>query len=140
LTQYSLAVVDEILAELAAGKALIQICKRADMPCQSLFYEWLSEDRDGLVERYARARQAQAHVYAEKVVECANDRSRDTYIDANGDVLPNSVGVARSRLQADAYKWAAGKLAPKVYGDKLELAGDKAAPLTFVLANDETNL
>lgn len=39
--------------------------------------------------------------------------------------------VERSRLQIDARKWLASKLAPKKYGDKLELAGDPLSPLVI---------
>lgn len=33
------------------------------------------------------------------------------------------------RVRVDARKWYLSKLAPKRYGDRLELAGDKEAPL-----------
>ena len=36
--------------------------------------------------------------------------------------------IEHRRLQVDARKWAAGKLAPKKYGDKLAVGGDEDAP------------
>lgn len=36
--------------------------------------------------------------------------------------------IEHRRLQVDARKWAASKLAPKKYGDKLALGGDEAMP------------
>jgi hypothetical protein len=39
--------------------------------------------------------------------------------------------VARQRLRIDARKWFASKVAPKKYGDKLEVEG-KGLPLVIV--------
>ena len=41
-----------------------------------------------------------------------------------------AVEVNGLRLKADNRKWLLSKLAPKKYGDKLELSGDKESPLT----------
>jgi hypothetical protein len=37
--------------------------------------------------------------------------------------------IERAKLQVDARKWRLSKMAPKKYGDRLELAGDPEAPL-----------
>ena len=39
--------------------------------------------------------------------------------------------IQRSRLQVDARKWIAAKLKPNRYGDKVELSGDKNAPVSI---------
>ncbi len=36
------------------------------------------------------------------------------------DVKADSAEVSRARLQFDAMRWHVGKLAPKVYGDRIE--------------------
>lgn len=41
----------------------------------------------------------------------------------------DSAAVQKQRLQVDTRKWLLSKLAPKKYGEKLELSGDPAAPL-----------
>jgi hypothetical protein len=41
----------------------------------------------------------------------------------------DSASVAKQRLQVDTRKWLLSKLAPKKYGDRLEVAGDPTAPL-----------
>ena len=56
-------------------------------------------------EQYARAREVQADVLADEVIEIA-----DTEPDPN-----------RARVMIDARKWLAGKLRPKKYGDHLKL-------------------
>ena len=75
-------------------------------------------------ERYARARERQADFLAAQVVEIADTvregkkvriSQKDGTTEEHGDM------VDRSRLMMDARKWLASKLAPKKYGDKLQL-------------------
>jgi hypothetical protein len=42
----------------------------------------------------------------------------------------DSGAVAKQRLQVDTRKWMLSKLAPRKYGDRLELAGDPKNPIT----------
>jgi len=41
--------------------------------------------------------------------------------------------IERAKLQVDTRKWLLSKMAPKRYGDRLELAGDKDAPLAITV-------
>jgi hypothetical protein len=43
--------------------------------------------------------------------------------DGGTTLVLNGEHVQRSRLRLDARKWALSKMAPKKYGDKLELGG-----------------
>jgi hypothetical protein len=43
-----------------------------------------------------------------------------------------------ARLRVDARKWRAGKLAPKVYGEKLDLSGNVG--FTVTIASDDADL
>uniref|UniRef100_A0A2A4Z0S6 Uncharacterized protein n=1 Tax=OCS116 cluster bacterium TaxID=2030921 RepID=A0A2A4Z0S6_9PROT len=81
-------------------------------------------------EQYAHAREVQAEVLFDKVIEIADDGSNDFY-KRNGQELPDHENIARSRLRVDARKWAAGKLKPKKYGDRTILAGDKDNPISM---------
>lgn len=105
MVEYSEDVVDSVLEQLALGMSIVEICSAEDMPNKSTWFRWLSE-KDGLQDRYARAREAQAEVYANEIVEIA-----DNATDAN-----------LARLQIDSRKWVASKLLPKKYGDKVEVA------------------
>ena len=49
------------------------------------------------------------------------------------------VAVQRNKLRVDARKWVLSKLAPKKYGDKLELSGDKNAPLALVVSGSDVH-
>ena len=53
----------------------------------------------------------------------------DMEIVPTGDGKLDSAMVQKQRLQIDTRKWLLSKLAPKRYGDKLELSGDAENPL-----------
>ena len=49
--------------------------------------------------------------------------------DKDGKKTLDHEHVQRSRLRVDTRKWAAGKLAPKRYGDKVQHTGDGGGPI-----------
>ena len=67
-----------------------------------------SGKNDDFRDQYARAREEQADTLAAKIM---------TVVDG---VEPEPGKVSKARLQFDAYRWHAGKLAPKKYGDRVE--------------------
>lgn len=94
---------------IAGGKSLRKVCEPKDMPSPALVCKWLADEGNAAFrEQYARAREAQADVFFDEVVDIA-----DTEADTN-----------KARVRIDARKWAAGKLRPKKYGEKLTLDGD----------------
>jgi len=101
LSTYSEEITDKICNLIADGHALHQIIKMEGMPGNAAVYAWL-EKYPSFAEKYARAREKQADLFAAQIVTIA-----DTATDAN-----------LARLQMDARKWAASKMAPKKYGDK----------------------
>lgn len=111
-----------ICARIAEGKSLRKICEADDMPAMSTVFLWLSQNSD-FSEQYARAREAQADSMADEMLDIADDKSLD----------PND-----RRVRLDARKWLAGKLRPKKYGDKLELAGDRENPLAVMVEAGKT--
>ncbi|MRT15310.1 hypothetical protein GJV07_24135 [Enterobacteriaceae bacterium RIT711] len=72
------------------------------------------------MQQYARAREVQAEILAEEIIEIADDSSGDVFVDDDGREQTNHERVARSRLRVDARKWYASKLAPKRYGDRIQ--------------------
>jgi hypothetical protein len=62
-----------------------------------------------LHEQYTRARNPQSHVAAEQAISEA--------------MKATAKNAHAARLRFDALRWYAGKLNPKVYGDRLEHAG-----------------
>jgi len=105
--EFSQATADAICEQLADGISLRTICKAAKMPARSTVFKWLANVPE-FADQYARAREAQADTMFEDVLDIADTAT------------PEEVQVAR--LRVDARKWMAGKLRPKVYGDKLDVA------------------
>jgi hypothetical protein len=97
-----------------AGESLRKICADDHLPEAATVHRWVIEDREGFYKQYTRARQAQAVMWAEEILEMADDSDADHQ---------------RSRLQVDTRKWLLSKVLPKVYGDKVTLSGDTANPL-----------
>lgn len=102
------------------------------MPSQVTFFKSLADAER--LKQYARAREAQADAMLEEIMEIADEGTNDTYEDENGNERTNQDVIARSRLRVDARKWAMSKMAPKKYGDKLELSGDPDAPVVTSIA------
>ena len=61
---------------IAEGRSVAEICARPDMPSQQSVYTWLRQDEDFL-ERYTRAREAQADRIFKECLEIA-DRNKDS--------------------------------------------------------------
>ncbi len=71
----------------------------------------------------------QADALFDEALEIADDASGDWAVDKDGKKTLDHEHVQRSRLRVDTRKWAAGKLAPKRYGDKLQHTGDGGGPI-----------
>lgn len=100
-----------ILNLLADGMSLRTICKIDGMPTRETVRHWLATDEAGdLSAQYARAREWQGETLASECLELADGADPDS-----------SAGVNKARLQVDTRKWMAGKLAPKVYGDRIDV-------------------
>lgn len=98
---------DRICSGLIVGRSLKSILETEDgMPDLKSIYNWLQDDAT-FFQNYTHAREAQADYYADEIATIA-----DTETDPN-----------KARVRIDARKWAAGKLKPKVYGDKLDITG-----------------
>ncbi len=117
-SRYQPDIATRILQRMAGGETLTAICRTAGMPCHSTVRLWAIEDRDGFSARYARAREAQAHAIAEGALDGAQ-RATD---------------AALGRLEFDAKRWFAGKMLPRVYGEKPEpQVGTVVNPIVVLL-------
>jgi hypothetical protein len=122
-TIYEKEVVSKLVLEgMMSGLSAFKACQAAGVP-QSTFTTWLLDDAD-LAERYTRAREALIEKMASDLMEIA-----DTPVGSTESGATDSGAVQKQRLQVDTRKWLLSKLAPKRYGDKLELSGDQESPL-----------
>lgn len=116
---------DAICARIADGVSLRTICAE-DGPDMKTVMRWLA-DNEAFRQQYARAREAQADLMAEDILQIADDGRNDTYQTENGEAVNHDV-IARSRLRVDARKWLASKLSPKKYGEKIAVGGADDLP------------
>lgn len=125
--EYSEEIADVICDRLANAESLRKICLSDGMPSQSTVFRWLGDDRHAdFRERYARAREAQADALFDEMLDIADDGAND-YM--GEDEKYNGDAVQRSRLRVETRKWMAGKLKPKVYGEKTLIGSDPENPL-----------
>jgi hypothetical protein len=104
-TKYSDKIAKRICDQLAEGKPLVVICADPSMPCTSTVRLW-QQQRPEFSAVILDARDAGADALAGQVLVIAENR--------NGD-------VGRDRLRIAARMWLASKLAPKRWGDKVEV-------------------
>lgn len=104
------------------GISALKACKKIDL-AQSTFTLWCNED-PSLAEEYARAREDLQEVIACEILEIADEEVPKT---ASG--ATDNGAVNKQRLRVDTRKWVLSKLAPKKWGDRVQIAGDDTAPL-----------
>lgn len=125
-SEFSQETADRICGQLIEGKSLRTICVADEMPSASTVCRWLAQF-PAFREQYAHAREAQADTLTDEMLDIADDGTNDWMEKKNtqGDVTGveyNGDAVQRSRLRIDTRKWYASKLAPKKYGDKLDIS------------------
>lgn len=100
---------DEFITEIAAGSHMAAFCKARGINYTTLLkFTHADPSRS---EMYARAREDRADVLADEIVDIADEH------------VATAPAATRNKLRVDARKWAASKLRPRVYGDRLELNG-----------------
>jgi len=109
---------DEICARIAEGKSFRTICRDDAMPGLRTVITWLREKPE-IQRQYVCARDAQADAYFEESFEIADKAT------------PEMAQIAR--LRVDLRKWAAARLAPKRYGERItqEHVGAEGGPVAI---------
>lgn len=114
---FSEELISAIFSRVSIGESINKICSAPDMPSRKSFFEWVLNNPE-IQRRYELAIVARTDFYAEEIIEIADDGSRDTYIDGDGNERSDNEVIARSKLRVDARKWFVSKMNPKKYGDK----------------------
>ncbi len=110
MAEFSQALFDQICERMAQGETLRKICAAPDMPNITTVWKWKEAD-EARSKQYAHAREAQADAQFERIGAVVDD------------VETGVLEPAQARTMIDALKWTAGKLRPKVYGDKAVIEG-----------------
>jgi hypothetical protein len=130
----------EVLKRLVGGESLTKICKDPRLPCIYSVYAHIDKDPE-FAKSYARAREIQADVLAEEIIDISDDGSSDfvTRLDKDGEEqeVVDHEHIQRSRLRVDSRKWFASKMRPNRYGDKTIISGDQASPVVTTTMTQE---
>lgn len=135
---YSPDIAREICLRLSSGESLRSICSAEHMPSRSVVHQWVVDNHAGFSDQYAKARDMGMDELADELFEISDDGSNDWMERHNkeGESLGwmlNGEAVARSRLRVDTRKWYLSKLAPKRYGEKIDVnhGGQPGNPAKF---------
>lgn len=100
----------------STGYGLLKLTKLyPELPDKTTINRWRYRN-ESFRTQYAQAKITQADILAEECLEIADDSSRDSIYDKDGNEICNTEFIARSRLRVDTRKWLASKLLPKQYG------------------------
>lgn len=142
-TKYTEELADKICEQIATtSNGLVVICEDRSMPSVRSVYNWLKNpEHKEFLHKYTRAREDQADLLADEIIQIADDGTNDYMTIVKGDVeynIENKEVTSRSKLRVDARKWKASKLAPKKYGDKLDVTtgGEKMKGFVIELTNE----
>jgi hypothetical protein len=111
-----------VLDGMRSGMSAFKACQAAGVP-MSTFCRWVDDDAI-LAENYTRAREDLIERIAAEIMEIS-DKDVGMAVDGKRDWA----AVQKHKLQVDTRKWLLSKMAPKKFGDRLELTGDKESPL-----------
>ena len=98
-----------LVAEIQTGRSLRQVCTDEGMPHFTTVLRWVALDAD-FASKYARARTAQADTLFDRM-EAVEEA-----------VAAGTMDSHAARVVLDSMRWRASKLAPKVYGDRLDVS------------------
>lgn len=105
------------------GYTCVEACKELGIK-DTAFYYWNNKEPE-VFEAYARAREIQAHRWADELISLADDTSEDQKMgkDRRGSDRPyfDVDHIHRVKLRIDTRKWLLSKILSKFYGDKLEV-------------------
>lgn len=125
VSTYTEEMADKICERIADGESLKAIWEEEAMPSKATVFKWLGQNAS-FVDKYARAREAQADALFDDILSIADD-GRNDWMERRGEEdagwVANGENIRRAQLRIDARKWMAGKLRPKKYGEKLDIDG-----------------
>lgn len=133
--EYSDAMVDRMCERIGKGLSLRQVCKRRGMPHFVTFLSWVAK-MPAVEAKYAEAMRMRAEWHADGIIKLADEKPEYvTTTDENGATTTriDPAWVNRQRLRIDARKWAAAKLYPKKYGERVlaEVTGKDGKPIEY---------
>ena len=116
---YTPELLETICARLEAGEPLAAICRDNGMPAVCTFLQW-ADEKEEVAGAYSRARDAQGEWLDAEV-----QRISETAVDKDS--------AAAARVRITALTWRASKMAPKRYGERVDLTVDANIDLASLI-------
>lgn len=129
-----------ICVRLADGESLRAICGTEGLPSRSAVLRQLAVNAEW-AQQYRAAKEIGLEAWADDIVAVATTPrlGKKTKTTGKGKTRTTETitgdMVERSRLEVDAKKWIMSKLAPKKYGDRLDLNHGVQASLAELVTN-----
>lgn len=122
-SKYTKELADKICSMLSQGYSLRTVWKEKRCPALATIFWWMRNYPDFL-KQYEKAKEESADALVEEMFDIADNGGND-WMEQNDPDNPwykmNGEAIQRSRLRVDIRKWAASKLKPKKYWDKLAI-------------------
>lgn len=119
-TTYTQELADDICERLACGESMRSVGRDDGMPALSTIFKWMRTYPE-FSEQYDKAKTESADALVEDMLDIAdNQAAQEVETDGVKASCVTAVGVSHAKLRVDTRKWAASKLKPKKYGDRLQ--------------------
>ena len=137
-TDYTDDLADLICERLANGESMRSVCRDEATPAMTTVFRWLRENEE-FRQQYEVAKEECADALVEDMLDIADNQASDIVmvdgipLQVKGELIRSvsSASVGHARLRVDTRKWAASKLKPKKYGEKIqqEVTGAGGGPI-----------
>jgi hypothetical protein len=130
-TEFSNAEIDRLCQRLERGELLTHICREEGMPAVRTVYQWL-ESRPEAKAAIDAARKIGYQRIAEDALEIANTPvvGEIETVAPDGTTIRREDALGHRKLQVETRLKLLRHWWPERYGERMQLAGDKDAPLT----------
>lgn len=117
----------QICERLASGESLRSICKQDEFPSKSTVLKWILDgNHKEFADQYAKARELQAEIWADEIVEISDTPQKGIInkLGPDGSIIETREEdmLGHRRLQVDTRKWYLSKILPKKFGEKQSVA------------------
>lgn len=136
-SEFDQEIADRLCEWLAEGRSLNKFCELDGNPAQTTIRRW-RESNPEFRSQYAQARIDQYYVYADQIIDIADDGLNDTYVDDKGNIRTDHDVVHRSKLRVESRKWLLSKRIPHEFGDRVSEASQKPEPKKLIFNRGET--
>lgn len=123
-----------LIVLMSTGLNISEACQADGMPSADSIHQWVLHDEE-LLSLYMRAQQAWCLAQNKKIIEIADDETRDQVPDGKGGFKSDNTAVNRDNLRVRTRQYLMGKWFPRVFGEKIEAqhTGKDGAALQVII-------